>query len=577
MSYQVGERVGDYEILKVLGAGGMGKVYKVRNQISDRVEAMKVLLPNLESDPDLANRFMREIKVQASLTHPNIAALHTAQRVNNQLLMLMEYVEGVTLEELASNGALAVDKAVEYISQALSALGYAHQHGVIHRDIKPANMMLTPGGVVKLMDFGIARATADRKLTQTGHTVGSLFYMSPEQIQGAQDLDARADLYSVGITLYELVTGQRPFSGTSDYSIMAAHLQAQPVPPIQVDPRLPAVLNDIILMSIAKDPGQRFQSAEAFRGALQSLAVTGAGATMPRHAGASVPPPPVHAQPVSLPPPPPPAVVVQQQAKPSAARGLYIAIGALVAIGAIGAVATQAPKYLRTEAHTPTEATTSTTTVPPVTSTTPANPSTTTSTPPAQTSEASTPPPSGGNTPVTTAQVPTAQPVQQQQPSNTPAANSGRPTNDRPTSNKTPVVVAQQFPNSQPPIGNAPQQQPNMQPPVVQQQQPQQQPPMQAQPQVPAADLAKLEKLRERAGEVHTRLTSVDGSLRSLAQSMQAQGLSPNAVLTDTMRRAASYYNEAEQSLRRGDAAKAEEYLANAERSISFLENKLQR
>src|SRR4029077_18606211 len=157
--YTVGQKLGDYEILGVLGAGGMGKVFKVRNVISDRVEAMKILLPDLAGQADLADRFLREIKVQASLEHANIASLHTALRVDNQLLMLMEFVEGVTLEQRLKEGPLSVAEAVNYIMQALSALDYAHAHGVIPRDIKPANMMLTPGGVVKLMDFGIAKAT----------------------------------------------------------------------------------------------------------------------------------------------------------------------------------------------------------------------------------------------------------------------------------------------------------------------------------------------------------------------------------------------------------------------------------
>src|SRR5436190_10271508 len=168
MSFQIGSRVGDYEVLDVLGAGGMGQVYKVRNVISDRVEAMKVLLPNLENEPDLADRFMREIKVQAKLDHPNIASLHTALRVGNQLLMLMEFVEGTTLEQLLKSGPIPVEQAVDYMSQVLSALSYAHAHGVIHRDLKPANMIRTPKGLIKLMDFGIAKLGADRKLTQTG-------------------------------------------------------------------------------------------------------------------------------------------------------------------------------------------------------------------------------------------------------------------------------------------------------------------------------------------------------------------------------------------------------------------------
>ena len=271
MNYEIGSRVGDYEVLEVLGAGGMGRVYKVRNVISDRVEAMKVLLPDLEGDAELADRFMREIKVQASLDHPNIAALHTALRLDNQLLMLMEYVEGVTIEAVLRSGRIPIDKAIDYTAQVLSALSYAHARGVVHRDLKPANMIITPSGVVKLMDFGIAKMAADRKLTQTGRTVGSLYYMSPEQIKGAADLDPRSDLYSLGISLYEMVTGARPFQGDSEYSIMAAHLETNPPPPIQVDPNLPPALSEIILMSLEKDPAQRFQTADAFRAALLSV------------------------------------------------------------------------------------------------------------------------------------------------------------------------------------------------------------------------------------------------------------------------------------------------------------------
>ena len=227
MSYEIGTLIGDYEIVDVLGTGGMGKVYKVRNTISDRIEAMKVLLPNLNADQELAERFLREIKVQASLQHPNIASLRTAQRVNNQLLMIMEFVEGSTIETVMREKRIPLEDCVRYGSQVLSALAYAHAHGVVHRDIKPPNIMLTRDGSIKLMDFGIAKVSVDHRLTQTGKTVGSLFYMSPEQIRGS-DVDGRSDLYSFGITLYEMVTGRRPFEGESDYSIMAAHLQQPP-------------------------------------------------------------------------------------------------------------------------------------------------------------------------------------------------------------------------------------------------------------------------------------------------------------------------------------------------------------
>jgi serine/threonine-protein kinase len=273
MGFQIGDTVGDYQIIGLLGAGGMGKVYKVKNTISDRIDALKVLLPDLAEDPELADRFTREIKVLASLNHPNIAGLRTAFRLENQLLMVMEFVEGTTLDERTKAGPIPLEDAISYITQVLAALGYAHKRGVIHRDIKPANMMLTPDNVIKLMDFGIAKSKSDKKLTQTGTTMGSLFYMSAEQVQGGE-LDGRSDLYSVGVSLYELVTGTRPFQGKSDFDIMVAQLQQTPMAPIQMMPNLPRALNDIIMISLEKDPGKRFQTAEAFAAALGSITQT---------------------------------------------------------------------------------------------------------------------------------------------------------------------------------------------------------------------------------------------------------------------------------------------------------------
>src|SRR5271167_960545 len=181
-----GQRLGDYEVLGVLGAGGMGKVYKVRNVISDRTEAMKVLLANLAGQKELADRFLREIKLLAALNHPNIAALHSALTLDNQLVMLMEYVDGVTLASRLASGPIPPAEAINHSQQILSALGYAHTLNVIHRDVKPSNMMLTPQGAVKLMDFGIARPNNEVGMTLTGTTLGSLNYMSPEQVRGSE-------------------------------------------------------------------------------------------------------------------------------------------------------------------------------------------------------------------------------------------------------------------------------------------------------------------------------------------------------------------------------------------------------
>jgi len=351
--------MGDYEILGVLGAGGMGRVYRVRNVITDRVEAMKVLLPDLEGQEEVAARFLREIKLLAALHHPNIAALHTAQTIDNQLVMIMEYVEGNTIASRLSEGPLPVSDALTYIDQALSALSYAHQQHVIHRDIKPANMMLTPDGIVKLMDFGIARTdTEPAKLTAPGTTLGSINYMSPEQVKGAA-IDERSDLYSVGISLYEMVTGEKPFHGDSNFSIMAAHIQQAPTPPVQLHPGLPDGLNEIILTSIAKSADDRFQSADAFRNAIKSVlqslqdaktvvqrstAVTASGSVPAAYMRPMPPTKTATATAATVAPSSSKAIPIPAiPAQPSSHRGLYMALGALIVVAVLVAAGIYLP------------------------------------------------------------------------------------------------------------------------------------------------------------------------------------------------------------------------------------------
>ncbi|HXM64708.1 MAG TPA: protein kinase [Terriglobales bacterium] len=372
MSEEINKRVGDYQILNELGSGGMGRVYKVRNVISDRIEAMKVLLPDLAGRQELATRFLREIKLMASLNHPNIAQLRTAFTADNQLVMIMEYVEGTTLaDRLEKHGPIPVPEAVNYIGQVLDALSYAHGQHVIHRDIKPANIMVTPQGAVKLMDFGIARAGDGHSLTMTGTTLGSLGYMSPEQVKG-EVTDARSDLYSVGVSLYEMVTGQRPFRADSDFSLMTAHVKEAPKPPVELQPGLPPALNEIILMAISKDPAQRFQSADAFANALSSVSMAAAAEKVAAQdaseastaeytvAAPSVPatPPkqvitplraPTAAKPAAV---SVPASVLAQSPLPSSGhRGLYMALGALIVLAVLVAGGIYLPRHSKTEAR----------------------------------------------------------------------------------------------------------------------------------------------------------------------------------------------------------------------------------
>ena len=270
MSESTPQRIGDYEIICELGHGGMGKVYKVRNVLTDRVEAMKVVLPDLAGRSDFVARFMREIKTLAGLDHPNIASLRTAFTAGDQFATVMEYVDGVTIADRLRRGPLSTRDALNYTDQVLSALSYAHARHVIHRDVKPGNMMLTPRGVVKLMDFGLARSADEIGLTTTGLTLGSLDYSSPEQVQ-AQPTDERSDIYSVGVSLYQMVTGKRMFSVTSSYSIMQAQVKEMPRPPIEIVPTISQALNDAIMIAVAKNPTQRFPSVDGFRTALSQV------------------------------------------------------------------------------------------------------------------------------------------------------------------------------------------------------------------------------------------------------------------------------------------------------------------
>jgi len=366
-----GQRVGDYEVLAPLGVGGMGRVYKVRNVISNREEAMKILLPDFASDPDLAARFMAEIRTLAGLEHPGIAQLRTAFQHNNQFVMVMEYVEGTTLEKLAAQTRLPVDHILDYATQVLGALSYAHGRGVTHRDIKPANIMITTHGLVKLMDFGIAKSTDDMQLTRPGTTMGSVYYMSPEQVRGGT-VDARSDLYSFGVTLYEMLTGRKPFQADTSYSVLNAHMNEAPTPPVELDPSISPQLNAIVLRAMAKLPEQRFQTAEEFRSALKAQREVPAPRPEIASAAAPTPPPdwtPARAAETQYTPPQPPQFVPVPPPPgppPSAGkshRGLWIGLGAATAILALIAVAWLLPRVFSTSAsQKPAAAATDTTT-----------------------------------------------------------------------------------------------------------------------------------------------------------------------------------------------------------------------
>ncbi len=267
----IGERIGHLRVIASIGVGGMGAVWHAVDELLDRHVALKVIRPELMSRPGLAERFRSEAIVLARLQHPCIAALYGLEKRGDEFVMVMEFVDGETLDNrVATQGALPWPEATRITRAVLDALDHAHESGVIHRDIKPANVMITRAGRVKVMDFGIARLVGAQRQTRTGAAVGTPSYMSPEQLLG-QEVDGRADVYAVGTLLYELTTGHLPFEVEGDYLRMIAQLQQIPAAPSTHQPDLPTGLDLIVARALQKEPEDRYATAGDFRDALEEL------------------------------------------------------------------------------------------------------------------------------------------------------------------------------------------------------------------------------------------------------------------------------------------------------------------
>jgi serine/threonine-protein kinase len=561
----------------------MGRVYKVRNRFSNREEAMKVLLPDLNSERELATRFMMEIRTLASLDHPNIAQLRTAFQFENQLVMIMEYVEGVTLEKLAGEGALPIDRDLDYATQALAALSYAHSRGVIHRDIKPANIMITTHGQVKLMDFGIAKNADEMHLTRPGMTIGSVYYMSPEQVRGGT-VDARSDLYSFGVTLYESLTGRKPFEADTSYSVLNAHLTIAPVPPIEVNPALPPKVNQIILRALEKNPDDRFQTAQEFHDALKALrepaasahpvaaasvpapgftpmpsvlaplSATSAGFTPVSTAPAPPPPPAPSFQPAAAAAPPP--FVAVPAGKPVAARaakshrGLWIGLGALVAVLALVAVAMVLPHVYTTLANQKAAA-------PPPDQTTPSTAS------PAAAPQPSAPAPDA-TTPASSAgsATPSAAPSSTGNPNQTGTSGTGAQaaasgSQHRPAYSGA-VSQANNNGTASPasPIGTV----------------------VTAPPAAPAGPSPQeVRRARDRLSNLEARSDAASAGVASIRSEQQRQGLDIRGDILAAMNRLSNNLREAQAAIARNDLQAADEYMERADKDTATLEKFLGR
>ena len=269
MALSAGTRLGNFEILSTLGAGGMGVVYRARDTKLRREVALKILPDMFASDPERLDRFQREAQAVAALNHPNVVTIYSVEEVGGLHFLTMELIDGKTLVDLLRPGGLPLDALLKLALPLADAISAAHQRSIVHRDLKPGNVMLNADGRVKVLDFGLAKLRQEsQKSLETGFVttepvtapqsvLGTPAYMSPEQAEG-KPVDARSDIFSLGVMLYEMATGTRPFHGDSPLAILSSILRDAPAPLAQLRPGLPPDLDRIVRRCLAKEPGRRF-------------------------------------------------------------------------------------------------------------------------------------------------------------------------------------------------------------------------------------------------------------------------------------------------------------------------------
>lgn len=275
MNDLAGKAWGRFQIMEERGRGGMAAVYRAYDCVLQRTVALKVLLPLLAANEEFTRRFRREAITAANLKHPNIVVIYDVGSHENFQYIVMEYLDGPTLQqEIQNQGALPIDRVVFLLAQLSGALDYAHQQGLIHRDIKPANIIIGAQDCVTLTDFGLVKAATSRKITGEGAAIGTLKYMSPEQAVG-KELDSRADVYSLGVVVYEMLSGETPFAGTTPYQTLQNLIYNPPPPLSQRNPQIPPGVEAVVLRALAKEPQRRFGTAGNFAQAFARVAGLG--------------------------------------------------------------------------------------------------------------------------------------------------------------------------------------------------------------------------------------------------------------------------------------------------------------